>query len=353
MVGFNISSLFSYLGIESAKFIFLAYLCFEICVVSTIFYIQYKFCSIKFESSFLKLCQLIANSIYLPVILYISVNTICDRDNFFLQYVDDYFINIIINFKRISVVWMCWLGIAKTITNIEKALNENRGDANKSLIETIVRILKFFAYFILIMMILNLFGFSFVEFIKKSGGSVGIITTGIMFVWRQQLTNIFSGFTILINKNFRVGNKIFLPDKNIKGKVLDIGLNKVKILLDDQRVVTYPNSLLNGATYINLNECKNTLSKDVIYLQHIDYEKISIITEEIKNLLVDYKEINKSLPLNVYCNEILQNSALVIHIDYFINFTDTGKIKKLKQEILMNSIDICMKNNCHIFEQID
>ena len=350
---FNVSGLFSYLGVEGPKFMFLAYVCFEICVISTIFYLQYKFCQMNFKSSFLKLCQLIANSIYLPVILYISVNIICDRNNFFLQYVDDYFINIINNFKRISVVWMCWLGIAKTITNIEKSLNARRGDANKSLVETIVRILKFFAYFILIMMILNLFGFSIVEFIKKSGGSVGIITTGIMFVWKNQLTNIISGFLVLLNRNFRVGNKIFLPEKNIKGKILEVDISKVKILLDNQKVVTYPNSSISGATYVNLSECKNTLSNDKIYLQHIDYEKINIVTEEIKKMLLDYKEINSRLPLNVYCNEILQSSALVISIDYFINSTDTNKIKKLKQEILMKSIGICIKNDCHIFEQID
>ena len=350
---FDFSFLYKYLGLESPKLVFLMYLSVEICIITSIYYFQYKFCKLNFESNFLRIVQLIVNSIYLPMMLFISVNIICDRNNFFLQFVDDYFINIINNFKRISFVWMCWLGFAKFITNVEKSLTSRRGETNKSFIEVVVKILKFIAYFILAMMILNLFGFSFVEFLKKSGGSVGLITTGIMFVWRSQLTNITSGFFLFLNKNFRVGNKILLPEKNIKGKILELGLNKVKILLDNQKVVTYPNTFLSGATYVNLSECKNTVSNDKIYLQYIDYDKICTVTDEIKLLLRDYKEINKDLPINVYCNEILQNSALIICIDFFFNITDPIKIKILKQEILMKSIGICLKNNCHIFEEYD
>ena len=350
---FDFSFLYKYLGFDSPKLIFLTYLFIEICVITTIYYFQYRFCKINFESNFLKFCQLVINSIYLPMMLFITVNVICDRNNFFLQYVDDYFINIINNFKRISFVWMCWLGFAKFITNVEKTMISKREETNKTFVEVVVKILKFIAFFILGMMILNLFGFSFVEFLKKSGGSVGLITTGIMLVWKSQLTNITSGFFLFLNKNFKVGNRISLPEKNINGKILELGLNKVKILLDNQKVVNYPNTFLSGATYINLPECKNTISNVKIFLQYIDYDKIGTVTDEIKTMLLEYKEINKNLLMNVYCNEILQNSALIINIDFFFNITDTSKIKRLKQEILMKSIGICLKNNCHIFEEYD
>jgi len=350
---FDFSIIYKYLELESPKLVFLTYLFIEVCVITSIYYFQYKFCKIKFENAFLRFCQLVVNSIYLSMMLFITVNIVCDRNNFFLQYVDDYIIDIINNFKRISFVWMCWLGFAKFITNVEKTLIARREETNKSFVETVVKILKFISFFILGMMILNLFGFSLVEFLKKSGGSVGLITTGIMFVWRSQLTNITSGFFLFFNKNFRVGNKIFLPDKNIKGKILDLGLNNVKILLDNQKVITYPNTLLSGTSYVNLLECKNTISNEKIFLQYIDYDKVGTVTEEIKLLLNNFKDVNKNLPMNVYCNEILQNSALVINIDYFFNMTDINKIKKIKQEILMNSIGICLKNDCHIFEDHD
>ena len=132
---FDFSFLYKYLGFDSPKLIFLTYLFIEICVITTIYYFQYRFCKINFESNFLKFCQLVINSIYLPMMLFITVNVICDRNNFFLQYVDDYFINIINNFKRISFVWMCWLGFAKFITNVEKTLIARREETNKSFVE--------------------------------------------------------------------------------------------------------------------------------------------------------------------------------------------------------------------------
>lgn len=80
-----------------------------------------------------------------------------------------------------------------------------------------------------------------------------LVVSGFVISFGAQdiLSDILSGYIILIDRPFRVGDSIFIKELDTRGVVLDIGTRSTQIKTGDNREVVVPNSSIGESLVIN------------------------------------------------------------------------------------------------------
>lgn len=81
--------------------------------------------------------------------------------------------------------------------------------------------------------------------------TLGIGSLAIALAAQSTLGDMFAGFMIMIDRPFRIGDRIELVDLNTWGDVVDIGLRSTRILTRDNRLVVVPNSIIGQNLVVN------------------------------------------------------------------------------------------------------
>jgi len=126
-----------------------------------------------------------------------------------------------------------------------------------------------------------------VESLIAFGASIGV---AIGFAAQDILKNIFGGFVILIDRPFKVGDKIAVGD--VYGEVLDMSLRSTRIQTADDSLVTVPNGELMNQSISNANSGEtNCQVVAEIYLP------ITINTEEVRKIALEAAKVAKYIYL--------------------------------------------------------
>ncbi len=104
---------------------------------------------------------------------------------------------------------------------------------------------KWLIYVITVVSAAAFLGVPYASFIAVLG-SVGV-AVGLGF--QGALSNIAAGILILLNKPFKVGD--FIESCDFTGTVRDIGFFNTSVVTLDNKVVSYPNSMLSNTGVIN------------------------------------------------------------------------------------------------------
>jgi len=67
---------------------------------------------------------------------------------------------------------------------------------------------------------------------------------------QDTIANIISGFMIMIDSPFRIGDKIKIPSGEVV-KVLDIGVRRSEFLSEDKAIIIVPNLDLSKSKIVN------------------------------------------------------------------------------------------------------
>lgn len=140
-------------------------------------------------------------------------------------------------------------------------------------IENIANILIAFGFMGLIMRFIGINPFEIIT-------SATIVAAAVALVTRDYIADFFSGIYLSFSNTFEIGDYVKLDSQ--KGKILEIGMLKIKILNDDDDVVIMPNFK------VYFNEIVNYTKRDV-RLMSIDFElalKYVISIEELEKDLV-------------------------------------------------------------------
>jgi len=89
--------------------------------------------------------------------------------------------------------------------------------------------------------------------IEVSGivATLGIGSLAIALAAQATLADTISGFVIMIDRPFRIGDRIELQDLDTWGDVVDIGLRSTRIRTRDNRMVIVPNSVISKSLIVN------------------------------------------------------------------------------------------------------
>jgi len=81
--------------------------------------------------------------------------------------------------------------------------------------------------------------------------TLGIGSLAIALAAQATLADTISGFVIMIDRPYRIGDRIELLDLNTWGDVMDIGLRSTRIRTLDNRMVIVPNSVISKSLVVN------------------------------------------------------------------------------------------------------
>lgn len=81
--------------------------------------------------------------------------------------------------------------------------------------------------------------------------TLGVGSIAIALAAQEVLGNMISGFIILIDRPFRIGDRIELEELGTWGDVQDISLHSTRILTRDNRQVSVPNALIGKNRVVN------------------------------------------------------------------------------------------------------
>lgn len=122
--------------------------------------------------------------------------------------------------------------------------------------------------------------------------ALGIGSLAIGLAAKDTLANMISGFTIMLDRPFRIGDRILLVGGQI-GDVADIGLRSTKIKTLDNQLLIIPNSDLCNTMLTNLafpnSRVKGRINIGVAYGSDVDQVKTLLIATalEADNVLSD------------------------------------------------------------------
>ena len=81
--------------------------------------------------------------------------------------------------------------------------------------------------------------------------TLGIGSLAVALAAQNALEDTISGFLIMIDRPYRIGDRIELLDLDTWGDVVDIGLRSTRIRTRDNRMVVVPNSLIGKSLVVN------------------------------------------------------------------------------------------------------
>lgn len=81
--------------------------------------------------------------------------------------------------------------------------------------------------------------------------TLGIGSLAIALAAQATLADTISGFVIMVDRPFRIGDRIEILDLDTWGDVVDIGIRSTRILTRDNRMVVVPNAAIGKSLIVN------------------------------------------------------------------------------------------------------
>jgi MscS family membrane protein len=114
------------------------------------------------------------------------------------------------------------------------------------LVPLLRRSLKIIIWIVALLVILPVYGVN----ISALVAALGVSSLAIALAAQDTIANIISGFMIMIDRPFRLGDRIKLPSGEIV-EVLEIGVRRSSFLSEDKAIVIVPNLDLSKSKIIN------------------------------------------------------------------------------------------------------
>ena len=135
---------------------------------------------------------------------------------------------------------------------VETQARKTSSKVNDALITLLNRLTNSLIVFIALIMVLGTFGVNVSSLLVFLGGS----SVAVALAAQDTLSNMIAGFTIMIDRPFRVGDRIKLPSGEV-GDVYEIGLRSTKILDSDNNMIINPNAELVKTKLVNYSYPQN------------------------------------------------------------------------------------------------
>ena len=248
---------------------------------------------------------------------------------------------LLLSWRLSLIIFFGWflLSLIKAVESNMIASAHKKNNVDSATVMAVGRLLRLSIMIIMILVIMQNFGFS-ISGVLAFGGIGGI---AIGFAARDLLANFFGGFMIFVDKPFRVGDWICSPDRTIDGTVEDIGWRMTRIRTFDLRPLYVPNSTFMNIAVENPSRMLNRRIYENIGLRYDDLGCIDAVVADIKDMLAHHPDIDMRRTLIVAFDQYA-NSSLNIMIYTFTKTTDWVTFYEIKQKIFLLIRDIVHKH---------
>lgn len=163
--------------------------------------------------------------------------------------------------------------------------------------------------------------------IEVSGfvATLGIGSLAIALAAQAALSDTISGFIIMIDRPYRIGDRIEIQDLDTWGDVEDIGLRSTRIRTRDNRMVIVPNSVISKSLIVNHSfpDTQYRIQNHVGVAYGTDIEQArEVIIEAVKTV----EGVLLERPVEALFLEF-GDSALIFRVRWWIeSYVDTRRI---------------------------
>ena len=155
--------------------------------------------------------------------------------------------------------------------------------------------------------------------------TLGIGSLAIALAAQATLSDTISGFVIMIDRPFRIGDRVEMQELNTWGDVVDIGLRSTRIRTRDNRMVIVPNSVIGKSLIVNHSypnsEYRIQIHVGVAYGTDVEQARKIIVkaVEKVEGVLPEY-------PVEALFLEF-GDSALIFRIRWWLeSYADTRRM---------------------------
>jgi MscS family membrane protein len=163
-------------------------------------------------------------------------------------------------------------------------------------------------------------------------GGIGAAALG--FAGKDIIANFVGGFIIQLTAPFIPGSVILLPEKQVEGRVEELGFFYTTIRDKEYRRESIPNSLFLSSIIINSSMATHKTIKQTINVSFENTDKISLVTNTIYKTLSKMKQIDRSLPFQVVLRKF-GLFAYEIDIEAHVKIIDQTKFNQFQQDVLL------------------
>lgn len=259
------------------------------------------------------------------------------------------YLALIINFSnvhitkiyKISVILiLCWALVNYLSNNLFLLFHFDKSNSiNETAIRFISNILKVIVIAFAVLMILSEFGYNVNGFIT----GLGVGGLAISLAAQDAISNLISGFIIIFEKPFEVGD--FIQTSTIQGTVEEVAMRSTKIRTIEDSVVTVPNSTLSKDSIVNISKInKRLINFDIGLVYSTSNSEIEACISDIKNYLINQDYI-VDFPIRVNFVK-LDDSSLNINIYCYTTITEINAFNEILGVVNTNIKEIIENNKC-------
>jgi MscS family membrane protein len=230
------------------------------------------------------------------------------------------------------VLAVCWIGYAVVAAVSDWYLAEvaarTASAVDDKLVPIVRRLAKAVVLFIGLTVILGHFDVKIAALL----GAAGVASLAVALAAQETVANMIAGFTILVDRPFRIGDRIQLAD-GLTGDVHEIGLRSTRILTFDHTLMILPNKEISGARIVNLSypDPRFAIRRTIAVAYGTDLDRTKRLLLEIAGA---HPKVLKDPAPDVLFNEF-GDSALVLQLICFIaDYHDSFRvIDELNMEV--------------------
>jgi len=239
------------------------------------------------------------------------------------------FENLDFNVEQVYFVLFLLIGFVvawRLITNLaiwyERRLSSNgKMELGRQLMPFLRRVALIILTVIVAIMLLDYFNIEVSGFVA----TLGIGSLAIALAAQAALSDTISGFVIMIDRPYRIGDRIEVQDLDTWGDVEDIGLRSTRIRTRDNRMVIIPNSVISKSLIVNHSypDTQYRIQNHVGVAYGTDIEKArEVIVETVKTV----EGVLLDRPVEALFLEF-GDSALIFRVRWWIeSYVDTRRI---------------------------
>lgn len=236
---------------------------------------------------------------------------------------------VIKTFKILTILNLCWAIVNYLSDNLFLLLHfgENADDKmNTTAFKFIANIIKIVIIAFAVVMVISELGYN----INGLLTGIGVGGLAVSLAAQDAVSNLISGFIILFDKPFMVGELIQTP--NIMGTVEDVTMRSTKIRTLDDSVVTVPNSTLTNDAITNLSRMdKRRISLEYGLTYSTSNELMKKCETDIENYLIENEDILPS-PVRVNFSK-LDDSSLNFEVVCYTKTSDLDEYLNILGEV--------------------
>lgn len=230
-----------------------------------------------------------------------------------------------------ALVYFVGTRVIKLIRKIiRKTLDKRETDEGvKQFLDSLSRVV---CYFVLIMMILSLFGVataSAMAVLGSAGLTIGLALQG-------SLSNFAGGVLILMLKPFRVGDYIVEDTNKNEGTVAEISIFYTKLKSADNKIIVIPNGILANSSLTNVTDSdRRRIDWNIDVAYQTDLKEAKAVIRAV--LEAEERRLPEE-PVQVFVSE-LGESAITIGARLWVPMEDYWEIRWKLTEEIKNALD--------------